>query len=48
MEDKKISATLLEHEIVLQDVVANVAGAVELAEDYVKDAVKDRCTYPSL
>lgn len=41
MEDKKISATLLGHEIILQDVVANVAGAVEWAEGYVKDAVKD-------
>ena len=37
MEDKKVSMTLLGHEIVLQDVVANVAGAV----DYIKDAVKD-------
>ncbi|KUJ15217.1 NACHT-domain-containing protein [Mollisia scopiformis] len=41
MEDKKVSATLLGHEIVLQDVVANVAGAVEWTEDYIKDAVKD-------
>ena len=41
MEDKKVSTTLLGHEIVLQDVVANVAGAVKWAEDYIKDAVKD-------
>jgi hypothetical protein len=41
MEDKKVSATLLGHEIVLQDVVANVAGAVEWTDDYIKDAVKD-------
>ncbi|KAK3934300.1 putative vegetative incompatibility protein [Diplogelasinospora grovesii] len=41
MEDKKVSTTLLGHKIVLQDVVANVAGAVEWAEDYIKDAVKD-------
>ena len=41
MEDKKVSTTLLGHEIVLQDVVANVAGAVKGAEDYIKDAVKD-------
>jgi hypothetical protein len=41
MEDKKVSVTLLGHEIVLQDVVANVAGAVEWTEDYIKDAVKD-------
>jgi hypothetical protein len=41
MEDKKVSTTLLGHEIVLQDVVANVAGAVEWTEDYIKDAVKD-------
>jgi hypothetical protein len=39
--DKKVSATLLGHEIVLQDVVANVAGAVEWTESYIKDAVKD-------
>lgn len=41
MEDKKVSATLLGHEIVLQDIVANVAGAVEWTEDYIKYAVKD-------
>jgi hypothetical protein len=41
MEDKKVSKTLLGHEIVLQDIVTNVAGAVEWAEDYVKNAVKD-------
>ena len=41
MEDRKVNATLLGHEIILQDVVANVAGAVEWTEDYVKDAVKD-------
>jgi hypothetical protein len=41
MEDKKVSVTLLGHEIVLQDVVANVARAVEWTEDYIKDAVKD-------
>lgn len=37
MEDRKVSATLLGHEIILQDVVANVAGTVEWTEDYVKD-----------
>jgi len=41
MEDKRVCTTLLGHEIVLQDVVANVAGAVEWVEDYVKDAVQD-------
>jgi hypothetical protein len=41
MEDKKVSTTLLGHEIVLQDVVAKVAGAAQWAEDYVKDAIKD-------
>ncbi|KAJ5681613.1 NACHT-domain-containing protein [Penicillium maclennaniae] len=41
MEDKNVSTTLLGHKIVLQDVVANVAGAVGWAEDYIKDAVKD-------
>ncbi|KAK4660754.1 hypothetical protein QC762_0022210 [Podospora pseudocomata] len=41
MEDKKVSTTLLGHEIVLQDVVAKVAGAVEWVEGHVKDAIKD-------
>lgn len=41
MKEKKISTTLLGHEIILQDVVANVAGAVTWAEDYIKDAAKD-------
>jgi hypothetical protein len=41
MKQKKISTTLLGHELVLQDVVADIAGVVEWAEDYIKDAVKD-------
>ncbi|KAI9668495.1 MAG: hypothetical protein M1829_005373 [Trizodia sp. TS-e1964] len=41
MEDKKISTTLLGHEIVLQDAVANVAAAVSWAEALIKAAVKD-------
>ena len=41
MEGKKVSATLLGHEIVVQDFVANIAGAVEWTEHYIKDAVKD-------
>ncbi|KAK0719400.1 NACHT domain-containing protein, partial [Lasiosphaeris hirsuta] len=41
MEDKKISTTLLGHEIVLQDAVAKVARAVEWVEAQVKDAIKD-------
>ncbi|KAI9731430.1 MAG: hypothetical protein M1818_007820 [Claussenomyces sp. TS43310] len=41
MKEKKISMTLLGHEIILQDVVADVAGAVTWAEDYIGDAVKD-------
>jgi hypothetical protein len=41
MEDRRVCTTLLGHEIVLQDVVSNVAGAVEWTEHYVKDAVKD-------
>ena len=41
MENKKVSTTLLGHEIILQDAVANVAGAMKLAEDYIRDAVKD-------
>jgi hypothetical protein len=41
MKGKKVSTTLLGHEIALQDIVANVAGAVKWTEDYIKDAVKD-------
>ena len=41
MEQKKISTTLLGHELVLQDVVADVARVVDWAGDYIKDAVKD-------
>ncbi|KAK4232906.1 NACHT domain-containing protein [Achaetomium macrosporum] len=41
MKQKKISTTLLGHEIVLQDVVANIAGVVEWAEDFIKETVKD-------
>jgi len=41
MEKKKVSKRLLGHEIVLQDIVANVARGVIWAEDYIKDAVKD-------
>ncbi|KAK4118986.1 hypothetical protein N657DRAFT_544688, partial [Parathielavia appendiculata] len=42
MKQRQISTTLLGHEIVLQDVVANVAGVVEWAEDFFSStAVKD-------
>ncbi len=41
MEDKKVSTTLLGHEIVLLDLARDVAGAVGWAEDYLKDAVRD-------
>jgi hypothetical protein len=41
MEDKKIRTTLLGHDIVLQDVVADAAKATRWAEDYIKDAIKD-------
>ncbi len=41
LEDKKVSVTLLGHEVVLQDQVKNVAVAVKWAEDYIKDAVRD-------
>jgi hypothetical protein len=41
MKQKKISTTLLGHEIILQDVVANIAGVVEWAEGFIKEAVKD-------
>lgn len=41
MKQKKISTTLLGHEIVLQDAMADVARVVEWAEDYIKNVVKD-------
>ncbi|KAH8898323.1 hypothetical protein GQ53DRAFT_613774, partial [Thozetella sp. PMI_491] len=41
MEEKKISTTILGHEIKLQDAVVGVAKAAEWGEDYIKDAVKD-------
>jgi hypothetical protein len=41
MEDKKVSTTLLGHEILLQDIAANVAVAVKWTEKYIKDAAKD-------
>ncbi|KAK4153208.1 hypothetical protein C8A00DRAFT_43834 [Chaetomidium leptoderma] len=41
MEQKKTSTTLLGHKIVLQDAVANIAGAVKWAEVFIKEAVKD-------
>jgi len=36
MRDKKVSITLLGHELTLQDQVKNVATAVAWAEDYIK------------
>ncbi len=41
MREKQVSITLLGHEIVLQHVVADVAGAVKWGKDYIKDAIKD-------
>jgi hypothetical protein len=41
MEDKKVKVTILGHEISLQDSIGNVAKAVEWAQDYIKDAIKD-------
>lgn len=41
MEQKKVRTTLLGHEIVLQDVVAYAAEAVQFTEDLVKEAVRD-------
>lgn len=37
---KPVITILLRHETILQDVLANVAGAVGWAEDYIKDTVK--------
>ncbi|KAJ5606119.1 hypothetical protein N7510_008900 [Penicillium lagena] len=41
MEDKKVKVTMLGHEIGLQDGVAQIGEAVDWAQQYVKDAVKD-------
>lgn len=41
MEDKRVSVTLLGHELVLQGQTKNVAVAVEWAEDYIKNAIRD-------
>ena len=41
MKQNQINMTVLGHEIVLQDLVADVAGVVKWAEDWVKGAVKD-------
>lgn len=40
-EDKKISTTILGHEITIEKAIANTAGVVSWAEDYIKDAAKD-------
>lgn len=40
-EDKKISTTILGHEITVEKAIANTAGVVSWAEDYIKDAAKD-------
>lgn len=41
MKGKEVSTTILGHKIVLQDLVADVAGVVGWAENYIKDAAKD-------
>ncbi|KAK5997500.1 hypothetical protein PT974_02863 [Cladobotryum mycophilum] len=41
VKNKEVNVTLLGHDINLENVMANVAGVVEWAEDYVKDAIKD-------
>ncbi|AEO59766.1 hypothetical protein MYCTH_2308286 [Thermothelomyces thermophilus ATCC 42464] len=41
MNQQQISTTLLGHKIVLQDVVANIAGIVKWAEEVVRSAVRD-------
>ncbi|PYH44153.1 uncharacterized protein BP01DRAFT_424449 [Aspergillus saccharolyticus JOP 1030-1] len=41
VEDRKFRVTLLGHEISIQDELDRVGGAVEWAQDYVKDAIKD-------
>lgn len=40
-DDKKISTTILGHEITIEKAIANTAGVVSWAEDYIKDAAKD-------
>lgn len=41
MEDKKVKVTILGHEIGLQDGVSQVGEAVDWAQSYIKDAIKD-------
>ncbi|KAK4210639.1 NACHT domain-containing protein [Rhypophila decipiens] len=41
MEGMKLSTTILGHEVVLEDAVVKVAGAVEWVEAQVKDSIKD-------
>lgn len=40
-EDKKISTTILGHEITIEKAIANTAGVVSWAQDYIKDTAKD-------
>ncbi|KAJ5631709.1 uncharacterized protein N7484_011809 [Penicillium longicatenatum] len=41
MEDKKVKVTILGHEIRLQDGVGQVGEAVDWAQTFIKDAIKD-------
>ncbi|KAJ5171724.1 NACHT-domain-containing protein [Penicillium capsulatum] len=41
MEDRKTRVTMMGHQIKIEDAMAKFAGAVEWAETYVKDAIKD-------
>lgn len=41
MEDKKVKVTILGHEFALQDGVGQVGDAVDWAQKYIKDAIKD-------
>ncbi|KAF7183375.1 hypothetical protein CNMCM7691_003574 [Aspergillus felis] len=41
MEDKKIKLTILGHVVDVQDGVGKIGDAVDLAQSYIKDAIKD-------
>ncbi|KAJ6013438.1 hypothetical protein N7540_008029 [Penicillium herquei] len=41
LNDKKSKFTILGHEVVLQDGVAQVGSAIDWAQDFIKDAIKD-------
>ncbi|KAJ5976249.1 NACHT-domain-containing protein [Penicillium waksmanii] len=41
VEDEKASMSILGHKVILQDAMGEIAGDIETAQAYVKDAIKD-------